>query len=140
MILITDYTIKHNNVGKIPYMALVQKYKLEFPQPYYQYTTEPVTEIATHKIYRDSRILTDKTIIANRSGITQIDRKHKMKYITDLALPSDHNTKVKYNEKIDKYMLLVQELKLIWKDEKVIITPFIISFRGTTRNIFSPSL
>jgi hypothetical protein len=128
-----DYTNRHNNVGKIIHMALIHKYNLaDTTEPYYKYTPQPVIENATHKIYWDNPILTDKTITANRPDITLIDKINKTTYLIDIAVPSDHNVKSKYTEKIDKYTPLAQEIRRIWNQDKVIIIPLIISVTGIT--------
>jgi hypothetical protein len=141
MLAALDYTDRHNNTCKIIYIALLNKLKIAaITEPYYRYTPQPVLESTTHKIYYDNPILTDKTIAANRPDITLIDKIHKTTYIIDIAIPSDHNIHTKYTEKIEKYFPLAQEVKRIWKQEKVTIIPFIISTTGITPLTFIQNL
>ena len=136
-----DYTNRHDNVGKIIHIALTEKHKLSHTsQPYYTYTPQSVIENTTHKIYWDNPILTDKTIVANRPDITLIDKINKTTYIIDIAVPGDTNIHQKHREKIEKYTPLAQEIKRIWKQDKIVIVPIIISTTGITPKTFIHSL
>jgi len=128
-----EYTDRHNNMAKIVHSELAKIHKItKTTEPYYMYTPKPVLENNTHKIYYDNQIITDKTIIANRPDITLIDKTNSITYFIDIAIPGDHNIERKYQEKIEKYIPLAEEVKRIWNQEKVIIIPLIIGATGTT--------
>ena len=137
----TDYTDRHNNIGKIIHMNLINTLGLaNITNPYYKYTPQTVIENKDFKIYWDNPILTDKTIVANRPDIVLIDKTNKKTFILDIAIPSDHNIHSKYTEKLEKYSPLAQEIKRIWHQESVTILPFIISVTGITPHSFIQNL
>lgn len=129
----TDYVERHNNVAKIVYIEIVKLHKLvEHTEPYFKYQPPRVLENNNHKIYWDNTILTDKTIVANRPDITLVDKQKATTYLIDISIPNAPNIQHKYNEKIEKYTPLATEVQRIWKQEKVVILPLIISPTGIT--------
>ena len=65
---------------------------------------------------------------------------NKTTYIIDIAVPGDANVHQKHIEKIEKYTPLAQEIKRIWKQDKIVIVPIIISTTGITPKTFIHSL
>jgi hypothetical protein len=51
-------------------------------------------------------------------------------YLIDVAIPNTPNLEKKYNEKIQNYLPLAEEMKSIWKLNSVTIVPVIISATG----------
>jgi hypothetical protein len=69
----------------------------------------------------------DQTIAHNRPDITLINEMKKTVYLIDVAIPNTPNLEKKYNEKIQNYLPLAEEMKSVWKLNSVIIVPIIIS-------------
>nr|CAH7762385.1 unnamed protein product [Callosobruchus chinensis] len=85
-------------------------------------------------------IHTDKTVPANRPDIVFQSKADKVTYLIDIAIPNDKNILNTYAGKISKYTDLAIEIKRLWKQNKVIIVPFIMSVSGLTPNTFTPHL
>jgi hypothetical protein len=86
-----------------------------------------------HTILENERyeLYWDRTIISNnRPDITLIDKVKKKTFLIDTAIPSDHRSQLKYNEKKDKYKDLAVEIKQIRRQEEVTIVPIIITASG----------
>jgi hypothetical protein len=54
----------------------------------------------------------------------------KTVYLINVAIPNTPNLEKKYNEKIQNYLPLAEEIKSVWKLNSVIIVPIIISATG----------
>jgi hypothetical protein len=54
----------------------------------------------------------------------------KTVYLIDVAIPSTPNLEKTYNEKIQNYLPLAEEIKSVWKLNSVNIVPIIISATG----------
>lgn len=127
----TEYLNRHNQVAKIIHQKLAHQHKLiNTYAPYYKYSPETILENATHKLYYDLTIQTDKTIVNNRPDITLIDKKNKTCYLVDIAVPLSHNVEKTITEKVTKYQDLAVEIKRIWNMEQVYIVPIVISATG----------
>ncbi|XP_031334544.1 uncharacterized protein LOC116164497 [Photinus pyralis] len=127
----TEYLNRHNLTAKILHKYLLQKYNIKSTQePYYKHIPEPVHENKNYKIYWDRSIITDKIITNNRPDIVTIDKIHRITTLIDIAHPLDHNIQKTIAEKIRKYTDLSEEIKMMWKMEKVLILPIIISVTG----------
>ena len=48
----------------------------------------------------------------------------------DFAVPADHRVKLKENEKMDKYLDLARELKMLW-NMRVKVIPIVVGALGT---------
>jgi hypothetical protein len=59
-------------------------------------------------------VITDKQINANRPDIILIDRLNSTTYLIDITVPNTHNLINSYNEKINKYQQLAEEIKRLW--------------------------
>nr|CAH7716666.1 unnamed protein product [Callosobruchus chinensis] len=137
----TEYTAWHNSAAKDIYQALATTNQLaENTDPYYNYTPTSVLENSQYKLYWDVEIHTDKTVPANKPDIVFQSKADKVTYLIDIAIPSDKNIQNIYAGKISEYTDLAIEIKRLWKQNKVIIVPFIISVSGLTPNTFTPHL
>nr|CAI5842756.1 unnamed protein product [Callosobruchus analis] len=92
------------------------------------------------KLYWDVEIRTDKTIPANRPDIVLQSKADRVTYLIDITVPNDKNIQDTYAGKISKYTDNAIEIKLLWKQNKVIIVPLIMSVSGLTPNTFTPHL
>ena len=54
----------------------------------------------------------------------------KTAFIIDIAVPLAVNILSTYAEKINKYMPLADEIKCLWKMDKVVIVPIVIGATG----------
>lgn len=113
---------------------------LEDATPYYQYTPDTLLENATHKLYWDRTLFTDKTVHYNRPDITLIDKDEKTLYLIDVAIPNTHNLQSKHTEKLTKYTDLAIELKEQWHMNKVVVVPIILSTTGVIPKTLHTSL
>lgn len=127
----SEYTTRHDNVCKIIHKALVTKYSLaDNIDPWYRYKPETIHENGQIKLYWNRDILTDHTIAHNRPDITLINKQTKTTYLIDIAVPNTHNIQQKHMEKVGKYLPLAEEIKQMWRQDKVVIVPIIISTTG----------
>ena len=137
----TDYKHRHDQVGKIIHQKLAHQHNLiTTTVPYYKYTPEIILESTSHKIYWDRAIITDKTIHHNRPDITLIDKTNKTTYLIDIAVPNTHNLQKTQTEKISKYTELAMEVKALWRMDKVVIVPIVLSATGIIPKALHPSL
>ena len=74
--------------------------------PYYKYQPETVLENATHKLYFDRAIFTDRTTHFNRPDITLLDKLNKTAQIIDIAVPNTHNLQNTISVKLSKYICI----------------------------------
>ena len=88
------------------------------------------TEDGKVTIYWDKPIKTDRKVKYNRPDVVVIDREENMWYIVDFAIPMDHHVKEKEEEKIDKYMDLVVEVRIQFR-VKTVILPIVLGALGT---------
>lgn len=127
----TDYLHRHNQVANILHQELAsQRGLLTEKLPYYKYNPETVLESADFKLYYDRTIVTDKTVHYNRPDITLVDKKKKIAYLIDIAVPNSHNLSSTITEKTQKYEELKCEIKRIWKLNEAHILPVVISTTG----------
>ena len=66
----------------------------------------------------------------NIPDIVLLQKKEKVAFIIDIAVPLATNTSSKYTEKINKYMPLADEIKALWKLEKATIVPIVLGATG----------
>nr|CAI5870488.1 unnamed protein product [Callosobruchus analis] len=130
-----------NAAAKVVHQGLAITNKLtENRDPYYNYTPTSVLENNQYKLYWDVEIHTDKAIPANRPDIVFQSKADKITYLIDIAIPNDNNIQTSYAGKIPKYTDLAIEIKRLWKQNKVIIVPLIMSVTDLTPNTFTPHL
>ncbi|WP_229833152.1 RNA-directed DNA polymerase [Streptomyces narbonensis] len=127
----TDYTHRHNQVGKIIHQKLARKYGLTQDRlPYYKYEPKTVLENDSYRLYWDRTLLTDKTVHYNRPDITLIDKKNKLGFLIDIAVPNTHNLDYTIVKKRQKYADLGHEIKRSMKLKRVETVPLVISATG----------
>ena len=125
-----EYTKRHNLVVNIIHQSLVKQIrKGHINIPYYKYQPNQVENTATHTLYYDRTIITDKPIPCNRPDIVFIDREKNKTTIIDIAVPLATNIGKKFKEKLAKYQPLAFEIKEMWKQD-VEIVPVIIGPTG----------
>ncbi|KAI5726222.1 hypothetical protein M8J77_025391 [Diaphorina citri] len=74
--------------------------------------------------------MTDKTIPNNRPDIVVHDKERRMALLVDIAIPNTHNMESTVIEKNRKYQELRDEVRRMWRLEKVEIVPIILSATG----------
>jgi hypothetical protein len=92
--------------------------------------SETIIENDEIKLYWNRDIFKGRTIAHNRPDITLINKTKKTVCLIDVAIPNTPNLEKKYNEKIQNYLPLAEEIKSVWKLNNVIIVPIIISATG----------
>jgi len=88
---------------------------IEEISPYCKYTAASVLENDNFKLYWNSKILTDKTILFNRTDITFVNKKTKIAFLIDTAVPNTHNLAKIITDKQNKYQELANEICAMWK-------------------------
>ena len=68
------------------FLILCKRSKFSQPDKWYSHEPESVLKNDTHKIIRDSKILTDHQILARRPDLVPIDRPPNPSQKTDLVL------------------------------------------------------
>ncbi|KAI5753628.1 hypothetical protein M8J77_001970 [Diaphorina citri] len=127
----TEYLHRHNQVAAIIHQNICSNLKLiDEKTPYYKYEPPPVIETAKYTVYYDRTIMTDKTIPNNRPDIVVHDKERRMALLVDIAIPNTHNMESTVVEKKRKYQELRDEVRRMWRLEKVEIVPIILSATG----------
>ncbi|KAI5720807.1 hypothetical protein M8J77_011910 [Diaphorina citri] len=127
----TEYLHRHNQVAAIIHQNISSNLKLiDEKTPYYKYEPPPVIETAKYTVYYDRTIMTDKTIPNNRPDIVVHDKERRMALLVDIAIPNTHNMESTVVEKNRKYQELRDEVRRMWRLEKVEIVPIILSATG----------
>ena len=73
---------------------------------------------------------------ARRPDIVFVDKKKREIKILDVAVPGDGRVKDKELEKIEKYLLLKEEVGRIWGMKKVKVIPVVIGALGAISDKF----
>lgn len=134
-----EYTHRHNTVAKIVHQQLAHMHGLVRDViPHYRYTPSPVLGSDDCTLYWDRSILTDKTIPHNRPDI--VLKRGKETYLIDIGVPNTHNLQSYYREKIVKYMSLAEEVRVLWKQDRVTILPLMISATGVVPDSLNKNL
>ena len=87
---------------------------------------------------RDKPIKTDRKVSYNRLDVVMIDRENTW-YIVDFAIPMCHHVTEKEEEKIDKFMDLVADVRRKFV-VKTVIVPIVLEVLGTVPAKLSESL
>jgi hypothetical protein len=126
-----EYTHRHDNICKQLRLAIYKKHQLtEITSPWYKYKPQTIIENYEIKLYWNRGIFTDQTIAHYRLDITLVNKTKKTVYLIDVAIPNTPNLEKKYNEKIQNYLPLAEEIKSVGKQNSVTIVPIIISATG----------
>jgi hypothetical protein len=83
----------------------------------------------------DIRVITDRTIPANRPDVALHDKKENTCLLIDIATPSDSNINTKDTEKLSKYKDLDIEVSRM-REVRTGIVPVIIGLLGTIKKRF----
>ena len=75
----------------------------------------------------------------NRPDVVVIDREENTWYTVDFAIPIDHHVKEKEDEKIDKYIDLIVEVRRQFR-VKTVIVPIVLEALRTVPAKLSESL
>lgn len=126
-----QYLDRHNRVAKIIHQTLGLKYGLiDNEKPYYEYDPELVLESENSRLYWNRSIITDRHIPNNIPDIVLTLKEEKSTYMIDVAIPLGPNINKTYSEKISKYLPLADEIKIMWRMNKVKIIPVILGATG----------
>ena len=107
---------------KVIHWELCKRLKCDHTINWYGYKLESVQENETHKIRRDFDIQTDHVIRPRRSDLELSNlKKNKAYCLVDFAVSVGHRLKMKESKKIDKYLDLARELKMLWKMRMTVI-------------------
>ena len=137
----TDYLHRHNQIANIIHQQLALDNKLITARtPYYKYTPDSVLENETHKLYYDRAVLTDRERPNNRPDIILTNKRDKTTYLIDIAVPNTHNIQKTIAEKINKYEELRHEVRSMWKMNKVVILPIVLSSTGVVPHTLHASI
>jgi hypothetical protein len=127
----SDYTKRHNQVAKIVHQKLAKKVGLvKDTVPYYKYEPKTILESDEHTLYWDRTLRTDKTVQHNRPDITIVNKKEKVGYLIDIAVPNSYNLEAKIARKITNYSNLAFEFKRLNRLRRVEVIPLIVSVTG----------
>jgi hypothetical protein len=75
--------------------------------PYYKYTPAIVLENENFKLYWNRSILTDKIVPFNWPVMTFMNKKTKITFLTDIAVPNTHNLAKTITDRQNKYQELM---------------------------------
>jgi hypothetical protein len=98
----SEHTNKYNNMVGYIYWTIYQHMELQVADKYYKHIPEMDINIHSTTIMWDISVITDRTILANRSDIVQPEKKQKTCLLIDIAIPVDSNVNTKGTEKISK--------------------------------------
>ena len=94
----------HDDVAKIIYLELKKKLcnvtGNQADKPYYEYVPEPAIETATHKLYWDRTIWTDREVQNNRPDIIVFSKQERKVQLIDIAVPGIKNIHSTHTKKI----------------------------------------
>lgn len=127
----TEYIRRHDNVAKHIHQELALQHKLiQQYTPIHKYSPQNVLENESVKLYWNRSIITDKSTPHNKPDITITLKEERITYLVEISVPNTQNIQKKIGEKLEKYTQLAEEIKDMWKQEKVRTTPIIISTTG----------
>ena len=129
MLARTEYTHRHDKVGKYIHWKICQHFQIPTDDLWYKHQPQPVTEQDQVKILWDFPIITDKEIKANRPDIVLINNSDKTCLLIDMTVPSDNNISLKEYEKLAKYKDLEIEIQKMWK-VKTTVVPVVLGALG----------
>ena len=109
---------------------LCKKLEIECEDKWFSNQPKPVLENDKSKIFSYFAIQTDKEIEHRRVGVVFIDKEKRECKIINIAVPGDHNIKVKELVKITKYEDLRLKVQKLW-DVKAKVIPIVVGGLGT---------
>ena len=63
-----------------------------------------------------------------------------MTYIIDISIPNTHNLQQAYGEKLNKYLELGEEIKKMWRQDRVLMVPLVMSATGVIQKTLPKNL
>ena len=90
-----------------------------------------------YKIYWDFMIQCDRMIEARKPDVVLIAKRTKDVRIIDIAIPGDKRVKDKEIEKLEKYQMLKDEVRRLWKMKTVTVLPIVIGALGAVSQRFT---
>ena len=90
-----------------------------------------------YKIYWDFMIQCDRMIEARKPDVVLIAKRTKDVRIIDIAIPGDKRVKDKEIEKLEKYQMLKEEVRRLWKMKTVTVLPIVIGALGAVSQRFT---
>ena len=108
--------------------------------PYYKYIPANVLENENVKLYWNRSILTNKTIVFNRSDKTFMNKKTNNAILIDIAVPNTHNLAKTITDKQNNFQELANEICAMWKQKAAQVIPIVISSTGVIPKSLSQSL
>ena len=115
---------RHDWLGKPIQREVDKKLKFDHADKYYKHKSESVPENETHKILLLLKIQTDRPIPAER-----LDKNKRIHHLADFAGSADNIVKKNFF-KIDKYLDLAKEQKMLW-NVKMTVIPIVNGALGT---------
>ena len=97
--------------GKVIDWGMCKTFKFVHTVRWYMHKPEFVLDNQAHKVLWDFGIQTDPRILARRPDLLIVKKRPCRTF--DFAMSADHRIKIKENEKIDKYLDLARELKML---------------------------
>ena len=135
----TEYKGRHDRVAAAVHWSILKAHGLPHTQSWYEHRAEKVVENEDVKVLWDFNVFVDKFIEARRPDIILVKKKVKECVIIDIAVPGDVRTKMKEEEKIDKYQDLAREISRLWGMSTTVV-PIIIGALGTITDRLTPFL
>ncbi|XP_045466652.1 uncharacterized protein LOC123675347 [Harmonia axyridis] len=126
-----EYLERHNSMARIYHQKIALNLGLLRDEtPNHLYAPKTLMENARYKLYWDSALVTDRSVMHNRPDITLFDNQRKTCMLLEFTIPADDNITRAYTEKITKYGDLAFQLKEMYDLKKISILPLIISTNG----------
>ena len=90
-----------------------------------------------YKTYWDFMIQCDRMIEARKPDVVLLEKRTKDVRIIDIAIPGDKRVKDKEIEKLEKYQVLKEEVRRLWKMKTVTVLPIVIGALGAVSQRFT---
>ena len=123
-----EYKRRHDKVTLYMHWQLCGKAELERTDG--TNTPERVVENESFNVQ------SDRLAEARRPDIVLVDKQVLEAKINDIAIPGDARVKDKELEKIQKYQLLREEIRKLWKPKKVTVQPVVVGALGAVSDMF----
>ena len=104
-----EYKRRHDNVAKKIHWDLCKRHDLEHHEKWHDHIPEGAIENDKIKLLWDINVQCDNVIEARRPEIVVMNKKERVCYIVDIAVPADRRVKEKEQEKVEKYQDLKRE-------------------------------
>ena len=129
----TDYTWRHDKIGKYIHLQLFKHFKIGTQtDKWYEHQPPNVVDNETVTILGNIPVITDREIKNNRPDIIIKHKLEKTCLFIDFTVPFDKNVLRKEQEKFDKYRDLKMECEKMW-DTKVEIVPIVVGSTGVVK-------